>query len=250
MTKSKFTRRNVLAISAAIAVVPGTALSQSIFNQAEDLLNSVTGGAGGAVDLSNADITGAFKEALRFGTEAVTSVLGGDGGFLNDPAVHIPLPDNLRKVQDVLKPLGFGALGDDVETRLNRAAEAAMPQAGNILIDSISQMTLDDARGILDGPDDAATQYLERVSGTSIASALRPIIDDTLAQVGAIQALDAMLSQYKSIPFVPDVKANLTEHAVTLALSGLFLYLASEEADIRKDPGRWTTDLLKKVFGS
>jgi len=224
-------------------------MAQSIFDQAQDLLNNVTGGSG-AGGVSEKEIIAALKDALRIGSDAVTSTLGATGGYLDDPAVHIPLPENLQKVQDVLKPLGFGGLGEDVETRMNRAAEAAMPQAKTILTDAVTAMTLDDARGILDGPDDAATQYLERTSGSSIEAALRPIIDETLREVGAIQAMDAMLGKYDTIPFMPDVKGDLTDHASALALDGLFSYLAVQEADIRSDPARWTTDVLKKVFGS
>ncbi|MEQ9491883.1 MAG: DUF4197 domain-containing protein [Alphaproteobacteria bacterium] len=243
------TRRRFLVLGGAAVCVPTAAMAQSLLDQAKSLLNSATGGSG-AGGLSESEIVAALKDALRIGSDAVTSTLGATGGYLDDPAVHIPLPENLQKVQDVLKPLGFGGLGDDVETRMNRAAEAAMPQAKTILTDAVSAMTLDDARGILDGPDDAATQYLERTSGSSIEAALRPIIDETLQEVGAIQALDSMMGQYDSIPFMPDVKANLTDHAAAAALDGLFTYLAVQEADIRKDPARWTTDVLKKVFGS
>lgn len=249
MTSKVRSRRNFLAIGASAIFLPSFASAQSFFDQANDLLNSVTGGSG-ASGVSEQEIISALKDALRIGSEAVTSSLGKHGGYLDDPEVHIPLPENLRKVQEILEPLGFGALGQDVETRMNRAAEAAMPQAKTILTDAVTQMTLDDARGILDGPDDAATQYLERTSGSSIESALRPIIDQTLREVGAIQAMDAMLGQYDSIPFMPDVKGELTDHASAAALEGLFSYLAVQEADIRANPGRWTTDVLKKVFGS
>lgn len=242
-------RRRILFVGGAIACMPTIVLAQSFFDQANDLLNNVTGGSG-AGSLSEKEIINALKDALRIGSDAVTSSLGTAGGYLDDPEVHIPLPNHLQKVQDVLQPLGFGGLGEDVETRMNRAAEAAMPQAKTILTDAVSQMTLDDARGILDGPDDAATQYLEKTSGASIEKALRPIIDDTLREAGAIQALDSMMGQYDSIPFMPDVKGELTDHASAAALDGLFTYLAVQEADIRKDPARWTTDVLKKVFSS
>lgn len=249
MKSFNINRRRILLASSAIACVPTAVLAQSFFDQANDLLDSVTGGSG-AGGLSEKEIISALKDALRIGSDAVTSSLGKSGGYLNDPKVHIPLPDHLQKVQDVLQPLGFGGLGEDVETRMNQAAEAAMPQARTILTDAVSQMTLEDARGILEGPDDAATQYLEKASGSSIENALRPIIDDTLREVGAVQALDSMMGQYDSIPFMPDVKGELTDHASAAALDGLFAYLAVQEADIRKDPARWTTDVLKKVFGS
>jgi len=248
--KSIFTtRRRFLLVSGAAIGVPSSVMAQSFFDQAEDLLNTVTGGSG-AGGLSETEIVAALKDALRIGSDAVTASLGKEGGYLKDPEVHIPLPENLQKVQDILQPLGYGGLGEDVEIRMNKAAEAAMPQARTILTDAVSQMTLDDARSILEGPDDAATQYLEKTSGSSIEAALRPIIDNTLREVGAIQAMDTMLGQYDSVPFMPDVKGELTDHASAAALDGLFGYLAVQEADIRSDPARWTTDVLKKVFGS
>ena len=141
-------------------------------------------------------------------------------------------------------------LADDLETRLNRGAEAAAPEAKELFIDAIAEMSLDDARGILDGPDDAATQYFKGKMSTPLSARMEPIVDRNLSEVGAVAAYDKMMGQYDTIPLVPDVKADLTTYVVEKGLEGIFFYVAKEEAAIRKDPAKRTTELLQRVFGS
>jgi hypothetical protein len=109
-------------------------------------------------------------------------------------------------------------------------------------------MTFEDARGILNGPDDAATQYFRKTMSPDLAEAMRPVVDDSLSEVGAVQSYDRMMGKYADLPFVPDVKADLSDHVVNKGMDGIFYYMAKEEAAIRKDPVKRTTDLLKKVF--
>jgi hypothetical protein len=111
-------------------------------------------------------------------------------------------------------------------------------------------MTLDDAKRIYDGPDDAATQYFKKVASGDLAGVVKPVIDQALTEVGAIAAYDNMMGEYTKFPLVPDVKANLSDHTVTLALQGLFHYLAKEEEAIRNNPAKRTTEILSKVFGN
>lgn len=205
---------------------------------------SVTGG------LSEAEIIDGLKEALRVGTDTVTGQLGGLDGFNADPSIHIPLPEELATAQTYLKKVGLGSLGDEVELRMNRAAEASMEEAKTVVVKAIQDMTLEDAKSILDGPDDAATQYFRKVGEGDLRGRIEPIVDDALTQVGAVQALDEMLSGYAKIPFVPDVKGDLGQHATDLTLDGLFKYLAKEEAAIRANPEKQVTALLKKVFAN
>lgn len=143
----------------------------------------------------------------------------------------------------------MGQLGDDLELKLNRAAEAATPKAKTLFVDAISEMSVEDARKILDGPKDSATRYFEGKMTAPLKTEMRPIVDGTLAQVGAIQAYDNIMGQYGQLPFVPDVKADLTNYALDMALQGLFHYIAVEEAAIRENPVKRTTELLQKVFG-
>ena len=152
-------------------------------------------------------------------------------------------------MQSTLRKFGLSSLADDVEMRINRAAEQAAPKAKEIIWKAIEGMTLDDAQAIYNGPEDAATQYFRRVSTDDLTANVKPIVQQTLDEVGAIAAYDKLMGQYKGIPFVPDVKADLTQHATDGALEGLFHYLAQEEAAIRQNPAKRTTELLAKVFG-
>lgn len=216
----------------------------------QELLGGFDNGAVTSSALSNQDIAAGLKEALSVGVDKVVAQLGTPGGFNDDPAVHIPLPESLKTVQATLDKLGMGAMLNDLDLRLNRAAEAAMPKTKQLFIEAISAMSLKDAKGILNGPPDAATRYFQAKMTPELKKEMRPVVDTTLAQVGAIESYDQAMDQYKSIPFVPDVKGNLTDYVVEQASDGLFHYLAVEEAAIRKDPAQRTTDLLKKVFGS
>jgi hypothetical protein len=141
-------------------------------------------------------------------------------------------------------------LADDLELRLNRAAEAAAPEAKELFWQAVDEMTLDDVQGIYDGPDDAATQYFKDKMTPPLAERMQPVVDSSLAEVGAIQSYDTMMAQYKSVPFVPDAKADLTTYVVEQAMDGMFYYVAKEEAAIRNNPAARTTELLQKVFGS
>jgi len=195
------------------------------------------------------EIGSGLKDALRVGTENVVRQLGDKDGFNADPAIHIPLPENLQKVKVLLEKVRMSGLTDDLELKLNRAAEAATPKAKELFWQAITEMTFDDVRAVYNGPQDAATRYLEGKMSAPLAQEMRPVVETSLAEVGAVQSYDAVMGKYKSLPFVPDIKADLTGHVIDKGLAGIFLYLAKEEAAIRQDPARRTTDILKKVFG-
>ena len=201
-------------------------------------------------ELTNSEITTGLKDALRVGTERVVDQLGTVDGFNADPAIHIPLPESLKSVKSALSAVGMSALMDDPELKLNRAAEEATPPAKKLFWNSIETMTLDDVREIYNGPDDAATRYFERKMSDPLATAMQPIVENALNQVGAIQAYDAVMGQYADLPFVPDVKTNLRAHVIEKGMDGIFHYLAVEEAAIRTNPAKRTTDILQKVFGA
>ena len=199
--------------------------------------------------LSVEEIGAALKEALRVGTRSVTDQLGRFDGFNGDPAIHIPLPEKIQTVKSVLDRVGMSRLVDDLELKLNRAAEKATPPAKKLFFQAIGDMTLDDVKGIYDGPDDAATRYFQKKMTPALAKEMRPVVDESLSTVGAIQTYDTLMGQYRSIPFVPDVKTDLTEYVIEKGMDGIFYYLAKEEAAIRQNPAKRTTELLKRVFG-
>jgi hypothetical protein len=240
---------------AGLAAMPADAQFSKLLDKAKETISGSSGsGSSGATSstidaLTNGEISAGLKEALRIGTERVVGLLGQSDGFNKDPQIHIPLPDSLKTVQSALQAVGMGQLGEDLELKLNRAAEAATPKAKTLFVDAISEMSLEDAQRILDGPKDSATRYFEGKMTAPLITEMRPIVTSTLSDVGAVQAYDNMMGQYGQLPFVPDVKANLTDYALEKALAGLFHYIAVEEAAIRDNPAKRTTELLQKVFG-
>jgi hypothetical protein len=218
-------------------------------------LETVTGvlgaaGVGNGGELGRSEIAAGLREALKVGSGRVVTTLGRPGGFLDDPKVRIPLPAPLARVQSSLRTIGASGLVDDLELRMNRAAEQATPIAKDLFWQAITSLTFDDVLAIYQGPNDAATQYLDRTTRSSLTEAMRPIIDQTLADAGAIAAYDAIVARAAVSPLLPNFKADLTNHVLGRAMDGLFGYLAVEEAAIREDPAKRTTDLLKRVFGA
>ena len=200
-------------------------------------------------ELSVTDMSGAFKQALTIGAENVISQLGTDGGFSADEAIRIPLPKNLKKVAKVLKKIGMSDQIDDLKLKMNQAAEAAVPIAKDLFIESIQDMTFEDVKTIYQGADDSATQYFKQKMTANLTEKMNPIVENSLAEVGALQSLNKVMDKYQDIPFVSEVNPNLTDYVVEKGIDGVFYYLAEQEAAIRQNPAKQTTDLLKKVFG-
>ncbi|MEM7121252.1 MAG: DUF4197 domain-containing protein [Pseudomonadota bacterium] len=251
-------RRNFVLGALAGVTLPIAARADDLLDGITDSLGdlgstgSSTSGSGGGdlgAGLSNGEIDSGLREALRLASERTVDQVGAVDGFNGDPSIHIPLPDSLDTVQSALKTVGMSDMADDLELKINRAAEEASGEAVDVFFGAIDQMTLDDARGILNGPDDAATQYFRRTTSDDLKTRMRPIVDSSLSDVGAIQSYDAMMGEYDSIPFVPDVKADLTDYALDGTLDGIFHYLAEQETAIRTDPVARSTELLQQVFG-
>ena len=240
----------VVGISAVIlSLAPMNSTAEGgLFDFGKDLLKSFTGGGKAADVLSNDDIAAGLREALTVGTGKVVEQLGQTGGFEKDSAIRIPLPDKLDTVRNALSKVGLSGMLDDLEVKMNNAAEVATPKAKQLFVDAIRDMSLDDVKGIYNGPEDAATRYFQSKMSAPLADEMTPIVSDSLAQVGAVKSYDKMMSKYEKIPFVPDVKADLTGHVVDKGIDGIFHYLAKEEAAIRANPAARTTELLKKVF--
>jgi hypothetical protein len=239
-------RRLVIAlVGATLFSAPGAAGAQGLFDKAKSLLGGAASGGG---SLSSEELANGLKEALRVGADRVVTGLSATDGFNANPDIHIPLPASLQKVQSALRTVGLSGMADDLELRLNRAAEAAAPEAKQLFWNALSTMSFDDARKIYDGPDDAATSYFRGRMTPDLKARFTPVVDDSLREVGAVRAYDDMMGSYKSLPFVPDVSADLSNHVVTKALDGLFLMLAREEKAIRENPAARTTELLQKVF--
>ncbi len=245
------TRLSILAFIATL--LPAVASAQStndMMERGKSLLDSLGGSSRGAGSLTTGEIASGLKDALRVGTERVVAALGRTDGFNASPDVHIPLPGALATVRKALSRVGAGRLADDLELRLNRAAETAAPRAKTLFWNAIQDMTLDDARTIYNGPKNAATEYFRKKMSGPLANEMKPIVDQELARAGAVQAYDRMMGKYRTLPFMPDARADLTQYVLGKAIDGMFLYLGREEAAIRENPARRTTELLRKVFGA
>ncbi|WP_319380593.1 DUF4197 domain-containing protein [Thiomicrorhabdus sp.] len=199
---------------------------------------------------SNEELQKAFKQALSIGSEEVVKQLSTLDAFNKDPQIHIDLPSGLKPVKSILEKYGQGGLLDDVELKINRAAELAAPKAKDLFIGAIQNLSFDDVQRIYQGSNDSATQYLKSKTIDKLRSEFTPIIEQSLSKVGALQAYDRLIANYKNQPFVPDIHADLQQHVVGESIDGLFYYLAKTEAEIRKDPMKQSTELLKKVFSS
>lgn len=215
-----------------------------------DDLNKGEDGSATSAALSVGDINAGLKDALKVGTENVVTQLGKPDGFNADSAIHIPLPEQLASAKALLDKAGMGGSLDDLELQLNRAAEAATPKAKQLFWTAITEMSIDDAKQIYNGPENAATEYFKSKMAGPLQEEMRPVVSASLAEVGAVKTFDTIISDYQSIPFAPDIKADLTDYTVEKGIDGIFYYLAKEEAAIRANPAARTTDLLKKVFGT
>lgn len=199
--------------------------------------------------LSNEEIVGGLKEALKVGTENGTKKLSAVDGFFKDAAIKILMPEEAQKAEKSLRNLGMGKLVDNAILSMNRAAEDAAKEAAPIFISAIKQMSIQDAIGILRGGDHAATNYLKGKTTASLTEAFRPVIEASLKKVNATKYWNSVFSTYNK--FTPDpVNPDLSAYVTEKALAGIFLQVAQEEQKIRKDPVARTSDILKKVFSS
>jgi len=198
--------------------------------------------------LSNADIAAGLREALNFGIEKQVSKLTQTDGFYKNELVKILLPDELKKVDKALRDIGLSSLADDGLKMLNRAAEDAVKEATPIFVDAVKGITFTDAKNILIGNDDAATQYLTTKTQTALYDKFNPVIKNSFSKVGADKIWSNLITKYNNIPFTTDVNPDLTDYVTNEALKGVYTMIAVEEKEIRTKFSSRTTDLLKKVF--
>ena len=238
-----------LTTIAALLALSVTPVRCSWWQKGADLLQGKSSSTA-QQSLSPDEIGAGLKEALLVGSDDVVARLGQLNGFNLDPAVHIPLPAQLDTVKSLLDKAGMSSMLDDLELKLNRAAEIATPKAKKLFTQAISEMTFEDVMNIYNGPDDAATRYFQKKMSPALAEEMQPVVEESLAEAGAVRAYDNVMGEYRSIPFVPDVKADLTSYVVEKGMDGIFYYMAVEEAAIRENPAKRTTELLRRVFGN
>jgi len=213
----------------------------------------VLGGGAFGLDLnslSNADASAGLKKALDQGIDLAVGKLGVTDGFLKNPAVKIDLPPKLAKAENMMRMLGVGDQLDQLVTSMNRAAEAAVPESKVLLKQALKQMSLEDAKHILTGGEDAATQYFKQATYTPLKAKFAPIIGRTTEKVKLGQTYDALAKKAVALGVLKPEDATLQSYVTEKTLDGLFLMMAEEERAIRKDPLGQASNLLKKVFGA
>jgi len=202
-------------------------------------------------ELAQWEVVEGLRQALSVGVQRAIDHLGRDGGFLDAAEVKIPLPDGLGKVEKTLRAIGQDGLADEFVVTMNRAAESAVPETAGIFVDAIKSLSLEDAKGILQDPDDAATRYFREQSEASLTRAILPIVEDATAKTGVTAAYKKLTGGVALLGQLSDSDSlDIDGYVTRKALDGLFLKLAEEEKLIRQDPLARSTELLKKVFGT
>ena len=212
------------------------------------LLTAMLLPAGAATPDANGAAAG-LKAALKQGASKAIDLLGKPDGFFANPEVHIPLPGKLEKGRKTLGKLGLKKQTAALDLAINRAAEAAVPQARQLFVDAIGKMSPTDALSILKGPEDAATQYFRSTMTAPLTEAFMPIVSKTTANLDLAKTYAAVAAKASAIGLVDPADASLDAYVTRKALDGLFLMMAREEAAIRKDPLGQANALLKEVFG-
>ncbi|MBV9697348.1 MAG: DUF4197 domain-containing protein [Gammaproteobacteria bacterium] len=214
------------------------------------LLGAALPVAAGVEALSTHDAAAGLRAALSKGIDAAVAQLGKPGGFLDDPQVAIPLPGALEKAEGALRMVGMGAQGDELRATMNHAAEQAVAQATPVFKQALTGMSLADAKGILTGGEDAATQYFRRTTSAQLTARFKPIVSRETGKLGLTAKYNEYAGKAAGFGLVPSEDADLNSYVTAKALDGLFARIAAEEHQIRKDPLGQGSALLRKVFGS
>jgi hypothetical protein len=224
-------------------------VARSIFF-AYALLLGTTANALDLSSFSNKDKAEGLKQALMQGVEKATTALSKENAFLNNDKVRIPLPESLQKADALLRKFGMEKYADELITSMNRAAETAVPEAKTLLAGAVKKMTVEDAKGILTGSEDAATQYFRKNTEASLIGKFKPIIKKSMQKVKVADKYDQFAGKGVKFGLVDERDAKLDDYITRKAMDGLFLMMAEEEKAIRANPLAATGNLVKKVFSA
>ncbi len=223
--------------------------SAVLFGLVAGLVIGVPAGAQSLASLSNQDAVSGLKEALIQSSGKAVGQLGAADGFLGNAKVKIPLPDSIKHVESGLRMVGMGKQADELVVSMNRAAEMAVKEATPILVDSVKKMGVQDAKGVLTGGDDAATQYFRRTTAEQLTGRFLPIVKTMTAKVQLAEQYNALAGRGATFGLVKEEDANIDNYVTRKALDGLYLMIAEQERAIRKDPVGAATGMAQKVFG-
>jgi hypothetical protein len=200
--------------------------------------------------VSSGDQVSGLRLALTQGAQSAVGKLGIVDGFLANKEVRIPLPGKLQKAEKMLQRLGYGPQVDDLVKSMNRAAEAAVPEAKTLLVDSIKQMSIQDAATILTGEKDAATQYFKRNTSAQLTKKFLPIVQRETGKLGVAQRYNELGGKLSQFGLLGKEESTIEGYVTRKALDGLFLMIAKEETAIRQNPLGQASSLLQRVFGA
>lgn len=201
-------------------------------------------------DISGQDAGGGLKEALTQGAGKAVALLGRNDGFLKNSKVRIPLPESLQQVESVMRGLGMGKQADELIVAMNRAAEAAVPGARDLLVEAVQQMSVEDAKGILTGGDDSATQYFRRKTAAPLGEKFLPVVKQAIDQVKLAHTYEKFAKKAAKFGLVKEADTHLESYVAKKALDGLYSMIAEEEKAIRTNPLGAAGSLAQKVFGA
>ena len=208
------------------------------------------GSAGSIAALSNSDIAAGLKAALAQGTRTAVASLGRSDGFWGNAAARIPMPAAVQKLERTLRGVGLAGPVDQFHLSLNRAAEQAVPVAADVFAGAVQKLTLNDVRGILQGPSDAATQYFRRSTTATLTAKFRPLVAQSTAQVGVAQSYRQLTASAGPLAAALGAPSDLDGYVTGKALDALFVQVAAEEARIRENPAARGSEILRRVFGA
>lgn len=200
--------------------------------------------------ITNSEATRGLRAALERGAQVAVDSLGRTDGFFGNDRVKIPLPESLQTAERMLRNFGMGKYAEELVLTMNRAAEAAVPEAKKLLVDAVKKMSVQDAKGILTGGETAGTEYFRRTTSDPLRARFLPIVKKATAKVGLAQKYNEYAEKGARFGLVDKEAANIDSYVTQKALDGLFLMVAEEEKKIRKDPVGTASNILKKVFGA
>jgi hypothetical protein len=241
--------KRLLMAALSTAALTVACLAQSPLDELKKKAEAALGSPQSSSSLSEDKITAGLKEALRVSTGKAVASTGRPDGFLKNAAIKILLPPKMQTAGKTMRMMGMGAQVDELEIGMNRAAEQAAPKAKLIFLNSLAQMTISDARGILSGGDTAATQYFKRSSSDELTAAFAPIVHQAMENVGVMRQYNQLMQNPMAARLTAGQNLNLDNYVVGKTLDGLFFVLGQEETKIRKNPAAQTTAILKEVFG-
>jgi hypothetical protein len=200
--------------------------------------------------ISNIDATNGLRQALHDGSLAAVAKLGVENGFFGDSRVKIPLPPSLKRVEGAMRAFGMKRQADELVLSMNRAAEAAVPEAKQLLVDSVKKMSVQDAKKILTGGETAGTEYFKRTTQTQLTERFLPIVKKATDRVGLAQQYNSLAGQGVALGLVREDQATIERYVTQKALDGLYFMIGEQEKAFRRDPVGATSDIVRKVFGA